>query len=78
MPIDYLQQFWDDLLSRQPERIRESFAGLDADTRQAVIEHLNRMASEEGWHPSQKESAQIALQAISHSPGDPSSQHETH
>jgi hypothetical protein len=58
------ERFWDSLLSRQPDLVREAFADLDAETQQAVVAHLRRMTSEEGWHPEQVLSAEAALSAI--------------
>lgn len=60
-----LENLWDALLSRNPERIRQAFAGLDAEERQAVQTHLQRMATEPGWHPEQRLSAQTALESLS-------------
>jgi hypothetical protein len=59
-----VEQLWDNLLSREIEKIKSSFQHLNQSDRIAVIEHLNRMTTEDGWHPEQKNSAQIALQAI--------------
>jgi hypothetical protein len=59
-----VEQLWDNLLSRELEKIKSSFQHLDQTDRIAVIEHLNRMTTEDGWHPEQKKSAQIALQEI--------------
>jgi hypothetical protein len=59
-----VEQLWDNLLSREIEKIKSSFHHLNQADRMAVIEHLNRMTTEDGWHPEQKKSAQIALQAI--------------
>ncbi len=59
-----VEQLWDNLLSREIEQIKTSFQHLNQSDRISVIEHLNRMTSEDGWHPEQKKSAQIALQAI--------------
>lgn len=61
LSIDLL---WDNLLSREPEKIRPAFIHLSQSECSAVIEHLNRMISEDGWHPEQKKSASIALQII--------------
>jgi hypothetical protein len=60
-----LENLWEALLSRQPEQVRKAFAGLQAAERQSVREHLNRMATEPGWHPEQRLSAQAALEALS-------------
>lgn len=59
-----LEIFWDAILSRQPEQIRGAFTLLDAVARQQLIAHLKRMVSEEGWHPEQRKSAQVALDTI--------------
>lgn len=61
---DPLQQVWDKLLSRQPALIRAAFAGLNAADQEAVLAHLRRMASEEGWAAAQRQSAQAALAAL--------------
>ncbi len=62
--LDPLEKLWDQLLSRSPERIRSAFASLDEPSQQAVIAHLQRMASEAGWHPEQVISARAALDAL--------------
>ena len=62
--LDPLEIFWDALLSREPERIRAVFAPLNTGTRQAIRDHLRRMATEPDWHPEQRKSAQAALLAI--------------
>ncbi len=59
-----LEQFWDNLLSRQPDQIREAFASIDPEVRRHVLDHLHRMISEEGWHPEQRASAQAALETL--------------
>jgi hypothetical protein len=64
MAEDPLQAFWDALLSRQDERVREVFANLDKPGQIAVLDHLRRMCSEEGWHPEQIRSAQEALRVL--------------
>lgn len=61
---DSYEQFWDALLSRQPERIRAAFSGLDAASQAEVLRHLHRMAGEAGWHREQKLSARAALKAL--------------
>jgi hypothetical protein len=58
------EDLWDNLLSRNPKRIWESFDALDVDQQQAVQEHLERMIHEPGWQPEQRISAQTALDAI--------------
>ena len=55
---------WEMILSRQSEVVRQAFNSLDEGEQNAVLEHLQRMQSESGWQPSQRESAQAALEAI--------------
>lgn len=62
--MDPLEILWDQLLSREPEIIRGAFAGLSERERKDVLLHLERMVSEEGWHPEQTRSAQVALDAL--------------
>lgn len=64
--LDPIQLFWDNLLSRNPARIKSAFSTLDEDSKQAVIEHLKKMISESGWHPEQVKSAQIAINILQH------------
>ena len=64
-----IEDLWDNLLSRHPKQIRESFTALDRDQQQAVQEHLERMIHEPGWQPEQRNSAQAALDAIAISKG---------
>ena len=61
---DLLQNFWDDILSGEPDRIRSAFAPLDKDTQSALLDHLQRMVHEDGWQPQQREAAFTALQVI--------------
>ena len=62
--ISDLDNLWDFLLSRQPEQVRSAFLSLPEDERQLVVAHLQRMASEPGWHPEQVISARAALLAL--------------
>ena len=55
---------WDALLSVDEDLIREVYVQLVESQRVSVKAHLQKMVSEEGWHPSQRESAQIALKTI--------------
>lgn len=61
----FLEKAWDDLLSREPEKIDSRYKSLDAISQQVVIEHLNLMITDEGWHPEQVISAQKALETLS-------------
>ena len=60
----FLEQAWDDLLSRDPEKIKRRFGLLDRDSQLTVENHLRNMISEDGWHPEQVLSAQAALDVI--------------
>ncbi len=59
-----LEHLWDNLLSRNPEQVLKVFATLDELQQKSVLDHLNRMAQEPGWHPEQCLSAQVALKAL--------------
>jgi hypothetical protein len=59
-----LEMLWEQLLSRRAEQVRGAFASLTAQEKESVLAHLRRMASETGWHPEQRLSAQSALEAI--------------
>ena len=59
-----LALLWNAILSRQTRRIQSAFQALDPAAQKALSAHLQRMASEEGWHPEQQKSAQAALDAI--------------
>lgn len=59
-----IENLWDALLSRQAEQVQTAFRSLDGEQQQAVYAHLQRMASETGWHPEQRLSAQAALDAL--------------
>jgi len=59
-----LEDLWDRLLSRQPEQARAAFARLAPTEQAAVRAHLTRMAQEDGWHPEQRQSALLALDAL--------------
>ncbi len=63
---DQLEQLWDNLLSRQPDRIQSAYATLDTHNQKAVLAHLNRMVKEPGWQPEQRLSAKAAIKVIAH------------
>jgi len=62
--MDSLDEFWAKILSGDSAQIRPVWASLSADERAGVRQHLGRMRTEPGWHASQRESAEAALQAI--------------
>lgn len=59
-----LALFWDAILSRQTTRIQSAYNSLDPSSRRALLVHLRRMVTEEGWQAEQVLSAQTALEAI--------------
>ncbi len=60
----FLEKTWDSLLSRDPQRIKQTYSSLDPDSQHVVREHLKKMVGESGWQPEQILSARAALQAI--------------
>jgi hypothetical protein len=62
--MNWLDEFWADLLSEEPLRITAAWITLDAESQGSVREHLQRMVSEDGWQESQREAAQVALEVI--------------
>lgn len=56
-----VEQMWEKLLSREPGAVRVAFSSLNEEEQAAVLAHLSKMASELGWHPEQKKSAEAAL-----------------
>jgi hypothetical protein len=63
----YLEVIWDDILSRRPARIRRRFDLLDEASQQEVLQHLQKMTTEEGWQEPQVISARTALEVLSES-----------
>ncbi len=61
---DQLARLWDNLLSAEPERIRQAFNELDTPSQHTVLAHLQRMASEDGWQTEQRLSADAALRVL--------------
>lgn len=65
---DPLEAFWDNLLSRQSDKVQSAFETLDPNQRPSVLAHLKRMITEPGWHPEQRQSAEAALRALGEIP----------
>ena len=65
MTIDPFSSIWEEILSREPTRIRKAFDPLSTKEKEAIAEHLRKMSTEDDWHPAQIRSALIALKAIS-------------
>lgn len=59
-----VEDVWGELLSEEEIKILSVYNRLSATEKDYVINHLNRMASEEGWHPSQTRSATYALEVL--------------
>jgi hypothetical protein len=59
-----LEDIWEALLSQEPDRIMTMFSDLDAQSRQFVVNHLFKMAKDEGWQIEQRISAEAALRVI--------------
>jgi len=59
--LSNLESLWEDLLSRQSERVLLAFCSLATEEQSAIVAHLQRMASETGWHSEQQRSASAAL-----------------
>lgn len=59
-----LEQLWDELLSRKPERVRAAYNSLDQPDQKTVLTHLQHMATEVGWQPEQRQSALAAIKAL--------------
>jgi hypothetical protein len=62
--VDPIEALWEEILSRQLERIQKAFAPLSPEEKTAVLKHLKGMVSEPGWHPEQVVSASQALDAL--------------
>lgn len=59
-----LEALWDGLLSRDPKLVQAAFGTLTHEEKSAVVAHLRRMSTEDGWHPEQRLSALLSLQAL--------------
>lgn len=59
-----LEDFWDDILSRLPERVKAAYGSLEIGEQQALLAHLKKMTKEKDWHPEQRKSARAALKVI--------------
>jgi hypothetical protein len=59
-----LENFWENILSRDPEKIRLSWEPLSTEEKQSIYEHLQDMTTGEGWLEVQRESARTALKVL--------------
>jgi hypothetical protein len=60
----YLENLWNDLLSRDAIKAQAAFSRLEIEEQQDVLLHLKRMTTDQGWHPEQRASAAAALEAL--------------
>jgi hypothetical protein len=56
--------FWDNLLSREADKIEAAWRSLPQTYRKDVRDHLVAMVTELDWHPEQVKSAETALNVI--------------
>jgi hypothetical protein len=61
----FLEQTWDGILSREPQKIASVFINLSVQNQKVVLAHLHKMAEESGWHPEQVKSAKFSLEVLS-------------
>jgi hypothetical protein len=64
MESQFLEQVWGEIISSRPQRIKRMFMSLDLASQKEVIQHLKRMATEEGWQAVQVRSAREAIAAL--------------
>jgi hypothetical protein len=57
-------ELWDAILSRESDRVLIAWQQLNGGEQVSLLAHLERMITEDGWHPEQITSAQIALDVI--------------
>jgi len=49
-PMDLIEKFWQEILSRDPLRIKAAFKPLCDREQNEVYNHLKRMSCDDGWH----------------------------
>jgi hypothetical protein len=62
--MDSIEKLWDDLLSRDAERIKQAYGQFNTDQQKEILDHLVKMTTKPGWHVEQKLSALAAIEAI--------------
>jgi|APSaa5957512622_1039677.scaffolds.fasta_scaffold280032_2 hypothetical protein len=63
--ISNQDDLWEGILSEKEEVVIFSIKNLSPSEIEYVREHLTKMVTEDGWHPSQQRSAAFALDIIS-------------
>lgn len=59
-----VDEVWEALLSEEPPRVRRAWLALTDEEASAVLEHLKKMTSEDGWADVQRQAAAMALRII--------------
>jgi hypothetical protein len=62
--VENKELFWENLLSREPEKITIAWRMLPLEFRKDIREHLVSMVTELDWQPEQVKSAEAALNVI--------------
>lgn len=62
---DWLEQFWNDVLSRDRDTIRSAYSAVSEAERRDCLAHLRVMVSDPDYHEAQRESARVALDVLS-------------
>ncbi len=60
----FLEKTWDGILSRDPQKVASVYSALSVENQKVVLNHLQKMAHEPGWHPEQVKSASFALDVV--------------
>lgn len=63
--MEFIERFWEEILSRDSQRIKLAFDDLTRGEQEQVALHLQTMSTESGWHAGQRISAEAALEVIS-------------
>jgi hypothetical protein len=61
---DTLEDFWAEVLSGEPARVRSAMQDLSANERRNVVAHLRRMVSGSEWSEGQRVRARAALDSL--------------
>jgi len=65
---EFLDKFWEAILSEDPDRIQRAWSTLSRSDQQAVLAHLEAMSDQEGWQPAQLQAARAALHLLQSGP----------
>lgn len=60
----WLEQFWNDILSRDQDKIRSAYRSVSEAERRDCLAHLRVMVIDPEYHEAQRESAQAALDVL--------------